>query len=116
MTKKDLKTGMKVIYEFDSLQGIVLLGADDDDSVIYNLGDKAPAGTLFEDIRSDLSTTTAYGKIIEVFKPNKIGYIFSGLVEWKSIWKREPEIEEISADEAMRRLEQSSGKRIKITR
>ena len=116
MTKKDLKTGMKVIYEFGSLQGIVLLGTDDEDDAIYNLGDKAPGRTLFGDVRSDLSTTTVYGEIIEVFKPNKIGYIYSGLVEWESIWKREPGIEEISADEAIRRLEQSSGKRIKITR
>lgn len=37
---------------------------------------------------------------------------------WDKIWERqeEPDVEEITSDEAMRRLEESSGKKIKITR
>ena len=75
MTKKDLKTGVRVTHK----NGITSIFIIDD-----------------------------YGNEYHFTNPEN--------VDWELLWeiKEEPKIEEISADEAMRRLEEQSGKKVKI--
>ena len=125
MTKKDLKTGMRVTYKNGMTSILIINDYDDDDEdhVFVEFGNN-PARMRLCDYSDDLKLAPhrCDGKydIVKVERSKNLWFIFTNPknVDWELLWERkeEPEIEEISADEAMRRLEEQSGKKVKIIR
>ena len=113
MTKKDLKTGMRVTTRNGNKYLIFLNTNDGDYMANYNRETYVALHNVDDNLSSSCSSDF---DIIEVYAFTNGGGLLDPDNYWEKIWNRETEIEEISADEAMRRLEQSSGKKIKITR
>jgi uncharacterized protein YkvS len=111
MTKKDLKTGMRVKYR-DGTTGLVMLDTNQGSIICGKLWAR------IDDYNDDLTTNYNHREydIIAVYEQS-YAYFMPNLADIGDlIWEEALEVEEISADEAIRRLEQSSGKKIKITR
>ena len=111
MTKSELKTGMRVEYR-DGTTGLVMLDTNQGSIICGKCW--ARLNDYNEDLTTDYDCEES--DIVAVYE-QEYAYLMPTLENMgKLAWKEEPEVEEISADEAMRRLEQSSGKKIKITR
>ena len=123
MTKKDLKTGMKVVLK-DGTKCIVMrgirreFGLEEDCLVFLDTDGRTDIDNYSEDIIMEKSDWYDLSKfdIEEVYISTNLNHTLQKNGLWKLIWKREPVVEEITADEAMKRLEEQSGKRIKIIR
>lgn len=123
MTKKDLKTGMRVTYKNGMTSILIINDYDDDEDHAFVEFGNTPARMRLSDYRDDLKLATYHPNddfdIVKVERSKNLWFIFTTkIVDWELLWERkeEPEIEEISADEAMRRLEEQSGKKVKIIR
>lgn len=123
MTKKDLETGMKVVLK-DGTKCIVMrgirheFGSEEDCLVFLDTDGRTCIDNYSEDMIMKKSYEYDLSKfdIEEVYISTNLNHTLQKNGWWKLIWKREPVVEEITADEAMKRLEEQSGKRIKIIR
>lgn len=123
MNISELKTGMKVVLK-DGTTCIVMrgirreFGSEEDCLVFLDTDGRIGIDNYSEDMIIKKSYVRDYSKfdIEEVYISTNINHTLQKNGWWKLIWKREPVVEEITADEAMKRLEKQSGKRIKIIR
>lgn len=118
MTKKDLKSGMRLSFRNHSEAIYLDLHQSSRNVILLNGG--------FDDIDNweDDLKVSHYADFdimkVSICEDYTVGRLFSKNddVNWRTIWERkeEPEVEEISAEEAMKRLEEQSGKKVKIIR
>lgn len=112
MKKSELKTGMKVTLR-NKTEYTVVLNTGYEDALISKRGWLA-----LNDYDSLLNFTgeclgSGYD-IIKVERPDFVNF-FSVIIDWELAWERE-EVEEITGDEAMRRLAEQAGHEVKIIR
>lgn len=113
MKKSDLKSGMKVVCSNGS-ELIVSLGTLYGDIIMDLSRDSYNKLLYYTDDLYNISSVYQEYNIDKVYKNKGENYIVNP--EWELLWEREPEVEEITADEAMKRLEEQSGKKVKIIR
>lgn len=115
MKKSELKAGQKVVQRngcdfiyFPNNKGFELISF---------LGGLNYISAYGYDLKDTLRHNREYD-ITSVYEcnNNSITNIFTNYseVEWSLVWREEPQIEEITAEEAIKRLEEQSEKRIKI--
>jgi hypothetical protein len=108
MKKSELKTGMWVEYE-DGEKACVMLGTKEKDILISDenwLGLNA--------VMDDLSSRSTNCSIIKVYEAKNTMSMFNG-EHLKLLWEREPEIIEMTLEEACKKLRDTMGKPVKIT-
>jgi hypothetical protein len=115
MTKKDLKTGMKVTTLNGNEYLVFMDIAGGNGLANYNRRTWLPLCDINDDLECMCNRSL---DVIRVCVTPFIADLLNKDATWNTLWEREeePVIEEITAEEAMRRLEESSGKKIKITR
>ena len=115
MKKSDLKIGQKLVAR----NGMEYIYFPARDYSLIEIGGGFDELETWDDGLCDCLFNNGSYDIMEVFecKDGSFARIFENVenVKWTSIWKRE-NVEEITADEAMKRLEEQSGKKIKIIR
>lgn len=123
MTKKDLKTGMKVVKrDGDEYVWFPVFGEYGFFHVSRNKLD--PEETIdISDYDDELKETYDEEEdydIMSIYEcvDDSRNYLLSDLskVNWTLVWERSEEVEEITAEEAMKRLEKQAGKKVKIVR
>jgi hypothetical protein len=121
MDKSELKAGQKLVdrdgneYVYlpviDGYGFLCVSGSRLDPYDTIDIGDYT------DELKEDFNEDEDYD-IMSVFEclDGSFINIISDLkkVNWTKVWEREPEFEEISAQEAMDRLESFSGKKVKI--
>lgn len=112
MTISDLKTGMKVVQR-DGMEFFVALNTKTEDILVSDRGWQK-LSHLDNNLKSNLFPSS---DIVKVYESSYENYL-SSVIGWSKIWDVDdkPEVEEITADEAMKRLEEQSGKKVKIIR
>lgn len=118
MTKKDLKSGMRLSFR-NHRDAIYLDLHQSSNNVIFLDGGLDEIDNWGDDLKVSHCDDFDIMKV-SICKDYTVRRLFSKNhdVNWTTIWERkeEPEVEEISAEEAMKRLEEQSGKKVKIIR
>ena len=120
MKKSDLKIGQKVVWRDGTEQIYFPTSYVGVDLITIN----SNCGSLlseWDDDFKDIKYSQRLFDIVSVWDcGSSVVSIFNDTskVYWNKIWERieESEVEEITADEAMKRLEEQSGKKVKIIR
>lgn len=124
MKKSDLKIGQKVVWRNGTEQIYFPTSYVGIDLITINSSGEKRSGSLLSRWDDDFKDITHNQRLYDVVSVWDCGSsvisIFNDTskVYWNKIWERieESEVEEITADEAMKRLEEQSGKKVKIIR